>query len=105
MIDPGRLSTRLTLEAPVESGDGQGGVVRSYAAQAVVWALVVPHAAREGVDADADRAMLRVTITLRGGVQLTRAHRLIDGARIYRIVSWRPREGGALIEIDAETRL
>ncbi|WP_322516456.1 head-tail adaptor protein [Rhodopseudomonas palustris] len=105
MIDPGRLNTRLTLQAPVESDDGQGGVVRSYAPQAVVWARVVQHAAREGVDADADRAMLRVAITLRGGVALTRAHRLIDGARIYRIVSWRKRDAGTWLEIDAETRL
>ncbi|ABD08163.1 Phage head-tail adaptor, putative [Rhodopseudomonas palustris HaA2] len=105
MIDPGRLNTRLVLEVPVESGDGQGGVTRSYAPQQVVWARVVQHAAREGVDADADRAMLRVTITLRGGVALTRAHRLIDGARIYRIISWRDIDRGAWLEIDAETEL
>ena len=102
MIDPGKLNTRLTLETPVESGDGQGGVVRSFAPQNVVWAQIAPRAAREGVTADADGAVLRITITLRGGVALTRAHRLVDGARIYRIIAWRERDHGALIEIDAE---
>jgi head-tail adaptor len=105
MIDPGQLNRRLTLQVPVESDDGQGGVMRSYALQAMVWAHVVPHAARDRVAADDDGANQRVTITLRGGVALTRAHRLIDGARVYRIIAWRGREGGALIEIDAETRL
>jgi len=105
MIDPGQLTTRLTLQVPVESGDGQGGVVRSYAPQEMVWARVVPHPARDRIAAGDDGANQRATITLRGGVALTRAHRLTDGARVYRIVSWRDRDRGAWLEIDAETRL
>lgn len=103
MIDPGRLSRRLTLLAPVETDDGQGGVVRSSVAQAVLWGSVVPLAAREGVAADTDRAALRARITLRAGVTLSRAHRLVDGDSVYRIIAWRSRERGALLEIDAET--
>lgn len=105
MTGPGQLTTRLTLQAPVESDDGQGGVVRSYAAQAVLWAQVVPHAARDRIAAGDDGANQRASITLRGGVALSRAHRLTDGARVYRIVSWRDRDHGAWLEIDAETRL
>jgi head-tail adaptor len=105
MSDPGKLTTRLTLEAPVESDDGQGGVTRNTTAQAVLWAQLAPHPARDRVSADDARAVQRVTITLRGGVALTRAHRFTDGTRIYRIVSWRARERGAWLEIDAETEL
>ncbi|MCG6203154.1 head-tail adaptor protein [Rhodopseudomonas sp. HC1] len=105
MNDPGKLTTRLTLETPVESGDGQGGVMRSYAAQNVVWAQLVAHPARDRVAADDAHAVQRVTITLRGGIALTRAHRFTDGARIYRIISWRDRDRGAWREIDAETEL
>ncbi|MCP9626127.1 head-tail adaptor protein [Rhodopseudomonas palustris] len=105
MSDPGQLTTRLTLEAPVESDDGQGGVTRSYAAEAVLWAQLAPHPARDRVTADDSRAVQRVSITLRGGVALTRAHRFSDGERIYRIVSWRTRDRGAWLEIDAETEL
>lgn len=79
MIDPGRLNRRLTLLAPVETDDGQGGA------------------------ADQDRAVLRAKITLRAGVTLSRAHRLADGDSVYRIIAWRRRERGALLEIDAET--
>lgn len=103
MIDPGRLNRRLTLLAPVETDDGQGGVVRSSVAQAVLWASVAPLAAREGVVADTDRAALRAKITLRAGVTLSRAHRLADGDSVYRIIAWRSRARGALLEIDAET--
>jgi len=105
VIDPGRLSTRLTLQAPVESDDGQGGVARSYVAQQTLWARVEPLAAREGVAADAGGAALRLRITLRGGVTLSRDHRLSDGARLYRILAWRDRDGGRLIDIDAELDL
>ncbi|MFC0241255.1 head-tail adaptor protein [Rhodopseudomonas telluris] len=105
MIDPGQLTTRLTLEAPVDSDDGQGGVTRSYAAQAVLWAQLAPHPARDHVTADDARAVQRVTITLRGGLALSRAHRFSDGPRTYRIVSWRARERGAWLEIDTESEL
>jgi SPP1 family predicted phage head-tail adaptor len=102
MIDPGRLNKRLTLQAPVESDDGQGGVVRDYVGQQTLWAQVEPLAARDGVAANTGGAVLRVRITLRGGVALSRDHRLAYGASVYRIIAWRERDDGRLIEIDAE---
>jgi len=105
MIDPGALNTRLTIEAPVESDDGQGGVTRSYATFARVWARVAPGPARHGVEADAEGAAVRYRITLRNIFVLTLQHRLRDGARIYRILSLQDRDGGRLVEIDAELRV
>ncbi|NVN87011.1 MAG: head-tail adaptor protein [Rhodopseudomonas sp.] len=105
MIDPGRLRTRLTIEAPIESDDGQGGVTLSYATQAVVWAAVTPLASREAVEAGASGATQRARIVIRRGVALTLRHRLLDGAKRYRIVALREVDDRRLIEIDAEQRL
>lgn len=105
MIDPGALNTRLTIEAPVEADDGQGGVVRSYAPFAKTWAQVTPLGGSRGIEADADGASVRCRITMRCGYVLTLQHRLVDGPRVYRILSFRDRDGGRFIEIDAELRV
>jgi len=105
MIDPGALKTRLAIEAPVESDDGQGGVTRGYAVFAKAWAQVTPLGARHDVAADAGGASVRHRIVMRCGHVLTLQHRLVDGSRVYRILSFRDRDGGRFIEIDAELRV
>lgn len=105
MIGIGALNTRLAIEAPVEVADGQGGVTRTYATFAKIWAQVTHLAGRHDVSADADGAALRARIVMRPGVVLTLQHRLVDGARIYSILAIRDRDGGRFIEIDAELRL
>lgn len=105
MIDPGALRTRLTIEAPVETDDGQGGVTRDYATFAKVWAQVTPLGARHDASADADGATARYRIVVRCGYVLTLQHRLVDGARVYRILSFQERDNGRFIEIDAELRV
>ena len=64
-IDPGALNRRLTLEAPVETADGTGGVIRSYATVATVWASVEPVAARGDVVAVQLGATVTHRITVR----------------------------------------
>jgi SPP1 family predicted phage head-tail adaptor len=108
MIDPGRLKTRLQVQSPVEADDGQGGVTRSYTTLATVWAAVMPLAARApagGVEADAEGAAAKYRIILRSNFSLTLQHRLVDGARIYRISAIRDRDDRRFIEIDAELRV
>jgi SPP1 family predicted phage head-tail adaptor len=109
MIDPGRLKTRLQVQSPVEVDDGQGGVVRTYTTLATVWAAVTPLAARAAasgsVEADAEGATIKVRIILRSNFSLTLQHRLVDGARIYRIAAIRDRDDRRFIEIDAELRV
>lgn len=105
MIDPGALKTRLTIEAPVEVDDGQGGVTRDYAAFAKVWARVTPLGARPDVAADANGAAVRARITIRCGYVLTLQHRLVDGPRVYRILSFQERDNGRFVEIEAEQRV
>jgi head-tail adaptor len=102
--NPGRLRTRLTLLQPVESDDGEGGVVRTLVPQATFWAAVTPLMLRDGDEADADSAELHCRIVLRGGVALTRQHQFSDGTRSYRILGWRELQHGRWLEVDALQR-
>jgi head-tail adaptor len=74
----GRLRTRLIIEAPVETPDGAGGVVRTYEEHSTVWAAVEPVVG--GFRFATER-------TGQTGPELTVQHRLRDGTRIYQIRS------------------
>lgn len=85
MINSGDLDRRLVIEAPVETADDAGGVVRGYADAATVWASVRPETMRADVEADAAGAALGYRILMRAGRDLTTRHCLRDGAQRYRI--------------------
>ena len=103
-LDPGALNRRLTLEAPVEIADGAGGVTRSYAAVATLWAAVEPIAARHDVVAAAAGATVTHRIVIRYASDITTRHRLRDGAQLYRIVTLRETVRRRFLEIRAEQR-
>jgi head-tail adaptor len=108
MIDPGRLKTRLQVQSPVETADGQGGVARSYTTLTTAWAQVKPFSARgagAGVEADAEGATVKYRIILRSNFVLTLQHRLVDGARVYRIAAIRDHDDRRFIAVDAELRV
>jgi head-tail adaptor len=108
MIDPGRLKTRLQIQSPVESDDGQGGLARSFATLTTAWAQVTPLSTRGGgadVQADAEGATVKYRILLRSNFVLTLQHRLVDGARIYRIAAIRDADDRRFIAVDAELRV
>ena len=108
MTDPGRLKTRLAIQAPDEADDGQGGVTRSFTTVAVAWAAVTPVALRgvgSTVEAGAEGATVRYRIVLRSNFALTLQHRLVDGARVYRIASIRDLDDRRFIAVDAEVRV
>ena len=108
MIDPGRLKTRLQVQSPVETDDGQGGVARAFATVAAVWAAVTPVVARatgDAPEAGAEGATARYRIVLRSNFSLTLQHRLVDGARIYRIAAIRDHDDRRFIAVDAELRV
>jgi SPP1 family predicted phage head-tail adaptor len=105
-IDPGKLRHRLILEAPVETADGAGGVTRSYATVATLWAAVAPIGARALVEADslAEAVTHRITIRARNG--MTTRHRLREGTRVFRVVTLRDADGrGRFTEIIAQERV
>jgi SPP1 family predicted phage head-tail adaptor len=102
--DIGALNRRLVLEAPVETGDGAGGVVRTYEAAATLWAQVVPVSARSDVAADSFGAMARFRIVIRPRGNIATRHRLREGTRVYRIIAMRETVDRRFLEIDAEER-
>lgn len=106
MINSGDLDRRLVIEAPVETADDAGGVVRGYADAATVWASVQPETMRAHVEADAAGAALGYRILMRAGRDLTTRHCLRDGAQRYRILAVREwcerRAGPRFLEIHGE---
>ena len=102
--DIGALNCRLVLEAPVETGDGAGGVVRTYEAVATLWAQVMPVSARSDIAGDSLGAMLRHRIVIRARSGIGTRHRMREGARIYWIVAVRESFGRRFLEIDVEER-
>lgn len=104
MTAPGALNRRLVLEAPSESDDGAGGVVRGYEAVTTLWAKVLPQAARADVAADSLGTALRYRIVVRYRPGVTTRHRLRDGAHVFRVLAARASADRRFIEIDAEER-
>ena len=102
--DIGALNRRLVLEAPAETGDGTGGVVRTYEAVATLWAHVMPVSARGDIAADSLGALARFRIVIRARSGIGTRHRLRDGARVYRVVAVRESFGRRFLEIDVEER-
>jgi SPP1 family predicted phage head-tail adaptor len=100
----GDLNRRLVLEAPVETDDGAGGVTRSYATAATVWASIVPVSARDGVVAQALGDTVTHRIIIRLGPALTTQHRFRDGARLFAVATVREREDRRFLEIGAQER-
>jgi SPP1 family predicted phage head-tail adaptor len=104
-MNPGLLNRRLTLEAPVEVADGAGGVIRTYESVATLWASVTPREARTPLDAEQAGGTITHRIGVRFCAGITTRHRLRDGARVFRIIGLRDRDGrGRFLQIDAQER-
>jgi SPP1 family predicted phage head-tail adaptor len=99
---PGELNRRLVLEAPVETADGEGGVTRLYDVVTTLWAQVTPVSARAEVAAGSLGAVLRTHIVIRKRSNVSTRHRLLDGTRIYRILSVAESADRRFLEIEAE---
>jgi SPP1 family predicted phage head-tail adaptor len=105
VTDPGSLNKRLIVEAPVETPDGAGGVVRAYEAAATVWASITPVSARAHVEGDQAGALLTHRIVVRSGLELSTQHRLRHGGRVFTIAAFRDADGrGRFIDISAQER-
>ena len=83
----GRMRRRLVLEAPVETDDGAGGVVRTFEAVATLWAAVEPLSAGQSFETDRLGQIVTHRITLRFRDGITTLHRFRDGTRIHQIRS------------------
>lgn len=79
------MRSRLALEAPLETGDGGGGLARTWSLVAEVWGALKPVSGTESFVADGvhGRVSHEVWIRFRSGV--TPDMRFVLGARIFEI--------------------
>ncbi len=84
-LDPGQLSARLELEAPVETPDGQGGVTAVFSPVASLWALVEPVSHRLAELAGAEVATVSHRVWIRHRAGIAAGQRLRKGARVFAI--------------------
>lgn len=84
-LDPGQFSTRLELETPAETPDGQGGVTTVFSPVASLWALVEPVSHRLAELAGAEAATVSHRIWIRHRTGIAAGQRLRKGARIFAI--------------------
>jgi len=103
-MQPGDLNRRLTLEEPVETPDGGGGVTRTYQTVTTLWAQVVPLRADADVSADSLAASVTHRIVIRAPRPLTTLHRFRDGARVFRVAAYRETADRRFIEVEGEER-
>jgi SPP1 family predicted phage head-tail adaptor len=84
---PGEMNRRLVLQAPVETADGEGGVTRSFAAVATLWAQVTPTGARPDTIANNLGARLLYRIVIRARDDVTTRHQFTEADRVYRVIA------------------
>jgi SPP1 family predicted phage head-tail adaptor len=86
---------RFTLELPLETPDGFGGVIRSYQPGPLLWGAIEQVSAAERVRAERTEAVVTHRVTLRHRTGITERHRLALGIRRFRIRSASDPDGSA----------
>ena len=76
---------RLTLEEPVETPDGIGGVTRAFSPRLTLWARLEPVNGDERADAQRAGAVVSHRVTLRWRADVSAAMRFRAGEKIYTI--------------------
>jgi SPP1 family predicted phage head-tail adaptor len=95
----GELRLRLTLEAPVEADDGEGGVTRTWNAVTDLWAALTPLAMDEKTITDRETPLLKYRVTIRHRDDVSEANRFRLGSRTLVIRAVRdPDERGEFLE-------
>jgi SPP1 family predicted phage head-tail adaptor len=83
----GGLRHYVTLEAPVDTPDDNGGVSRTFVATATFWARIAPKSSAMIDRADQQQQLVTHDITFRAWPGLTGAMRLRLGTRLFQILS------------------
>ena len=78
----GRMRRRVTLEAPVETADDVGGVVRVFAPVAALWADIAPTGGETRFVADQAQERITHKVRLRWRDGVSAAMRFRIGARV-----------------------
>ncbi len=78
----------LTLEAPADAADDNGGVTRTYAAVAILWGRVTPKTDDMVFRADQQAENVTHEILVRAHANLTGAMRFRLGERLFQILGF-----------------
>lgn len=81
----GDLRHRLALQAPLETADGGGGVMRSWGLVAELWGAVRPISGNETVEADGLKGRVSHEIWIRYRTGVAPEMRFAFGARVFEI--------------------
>ena len=103
VLDPGRMTARLTRLVPVDVPDGQGGAQRSWQAADQVWAQVEPVSCRTDIVAGAQKVTVthRIWLSFQAGPSV--GERLAKGDRRFTIKAVRdPDETRRFLVCDCE---
>jgi SPP1 family predicted phage head-tail adaptor len=85
VIAIGKLRQRLTLQEPVDTDDGAGGVARVWQDVATLWAELKPVSARPRFEGAQAGISVTHQMILRHRDGITSVHRFTLGARIFDI--------------------
>ena len=81
----GALRARLTLEAPTDVMDDNGGFTRTFSTLATVWGEITPTRGWSSFDANQSEEVLTHRIRIRWCSDVSARNRLRLGARIFTI--------------------
>ena len=96
--DPGWLDARLTLEAPGETPDGQGGASAGRTTVTGLWGAIRPVSVRHGEEAGVAAATLTHEVTIRARDDILRGMRFTWRGRALAIRAVSdPDESGAYL--------
>lgn len=79
------LKHRIILEAPVETDDGAGGVIRTFAPLATLWASLTPLSGQPHKGEDRLLGSVTHKIIIRERAGITRLHRFTWQSRVFLI--------------------
>lgn len=99
MMRIGRLRTRLDLLTPQDVPDGAGGMRRSYAVKAAIWASIRPVRAGPDTTQDREGGSLTHRITVRRRDDVDAKARFRKGERLFQVIAVHdPDERGRVLE-------
>lgn len=92
----GRLRWRIALLKPQSTPGEGGGLETTWSVTSEVWANIHAVAQRDGLAADADRAVVRLSVTLRWRNDIVIGMRISHDGRLWQIRSLDDEDGNRL---------